>query len=154
ATEMAAADLNRVERGMWEAAGGASRPQTESNQPRTVLVRPGARGDSSISASVQSVLNTLLLAAVVVLLVACANVANLLLARAAARGREMAMRVTLGAGAGRLVRLLTIEALFIGGVSAVLALALSRVGVQLAAPFLTTFGRPTALDLSINGSVL
>jgi putative ABC transport system permease protein len=96
----------------------------------------------------------MLLAAVgFVLLIACANVATLLMARATSRAREFALRTALGAGRARLVRQLVTESLVLSTTGGALGLIVASVGVRAVAT-MTLFELPRAHELGVNGTVL
>jgi predicted permease len=83
---------------------------------RELLIEPGSRGQSSAATEARAPLTLLLGVTAFVLLIACANIANLLLARSAARAGEMAVRLSIGAGRSHLVRQLLAESLIIAAI--------------------------------------
>jgi predicted permease len=96
----------------------------------------------------------MLLAAVgLLLLIACANVANLMLARATARGREVGIRAALGAGRWRTVRALLVEGVVLAIAGGILGVVLAYAGVQLLTAWLPA-NLPRVADIAINVRVL
>lgn len=97
---------------------------------RRIEVESGERGQSSVSLGARTPMLLLQAAAFLVLLVACLNIANLLMARGAARAGEFAVRASIGASRGRLLRQLLVEAAVLALFGAALSLPLASAAIQ------------------------
>ena len=122
---------------------------------RTFAVRPVEHGVSELRDQYSRALLVLMGAVAILLLIACANIANLLLARAATRQREVAIRLAIGAGRRRLVRQLLTESVLLAVIGATAGLLLARWGSSALVALIESPGSaPVALDLSLNWRVL
>ncbi|HSU84636.1 MAG TPA: ABC transporter permease, partial [Thermoanaerobaculia bacterium] len=131
-------------------AGRLARAYPETDKGWSVFVQPLR---DYLGARVRPALLLLLGAVVFVLLIACANVANLVLVRTLGRSKEMAIRGTLGASRGQLARQLAAEALLLALAGGVLGLYLAHFGVALLVGFLGNL-LPQGLEVHLDLPVL
>lgn len=115
---------------------------------------PASQGTSRLRQRYERPLLATLVIVALVLLIACGNIANLLLARATARRQELSVRLALGATRWRLVRLLLVEALVLAGIGALAGLVFARWAGPMLVTQLSTSVTRVALDLSLDWRVL
>ncbi|MDQ1408690.1 MAG: putative transport system permease protein [Acidobacteriaceae bacterium] len=120
---------------------------------KKILLLPGASGRRTVQTDSGPALLTLFALVALVLLIACTNVANLLLAQGASRQREFAIRTAMGASRGRMMRQLLIESLLCAAAGGAMGLAIGLWLMNILTPEVTASG-VSGLSAKLNGTVL
>ncbi len=135
-------------------ASGMSAAALRQLKQSRLTAQPGANGLSSFRGTFSKPLWILLVVAACILLIACANVASLLLTRSTARASEISLRVSLGARRARLVRQLLAESLLISLAAGALGWGIAYTGAPALVAMVATKASPVRLDLALDSRVL
>jgi putative ABC transport system permease protein len=144
--EQLAAGLGRITR-EWQAD-----PQ-KASPPEMGIYLSGPSLVAVLAGELQPLIKLLMVAVALVLLIACANVANLQLVRAASREKELAVRAAMGSGTWPIIRQLLVESTLVAGVGGGLGLALGALAIKALAR-MTTTTLPVLHDLRLDAPVL
>ncbi|HEY2434054.1 MAG TPA: ABC transporter permease [Vicinamibacterales bacterium] len=126
----------------------------KTNQQRPVVTAMNVRIHPQADQALRPIAAGLMVAIALVLVVACANVANMLLARASGRRREIGIRLAIGASRRRLMRQLLTESVVLGGLGAIVGVTLAAVAIQVIAALPLPIPIPVAVSLHIDARVL
>ena len=146
----ARAGMDNYLKGLSETVRGESRNRNRTEMPH-LIVDSARHGVYEVNSTDMRSATILSVVVALVLLIVCANVANLLLSRAATRQRELSLRLSLGATRGRLVRQLLTESLLLAFAGALLGIVVGYWGKQLLPP---PVNQATILDWRVMGFVL
>ena len=128
----------------------AAQPQLTAKDLPALRLLPGAHGQVEERASMRAMIATMGWVTIVVLLVACANVAGLLLAKGRARLRELSVRVAIGASRTRVIRQMFTEAVVLAAAGSALGIVLARWIARALMPALATGPDPVMTELALD----
>jgi predicted permease len=141
------ATSQNFERQRMQRIPGLTKLGIDQQLSQIVVLEPAAAGASELQRNYRVALIALGVLVALVLLIACANVANLMTAQAAARAREMALRVSIGAGRGRLIQLVLVESAWMALLSAVLGGWFAWQSAPFVVSMINPAGNPARLTL-------